>query len=84
MSCHHCDVCIASPSQQPLRDKVAAISGSHGGIGAQIARELSTCGAKLFINYPSTAREERAKAVVASLHTPAIAVEADISTPVRP
>lgn len=84
MTCHDCKVDSACPSQQPLSEKVAVISGSHGGIGAQIARELSACGAKIVINYPSLSRQQRAEAVAASLHTPCITVEADISTPDGP
>ena len=82
MTCHDCKVDSICPSQQPLYEKVAVISGSHGGIGAQIARELSACGAKVVINYLS--RQQRAEAVAASLNAPCITVEADISTPDGP
>ncbi|KAB8228843.1 hypothetical protein BDV23DRAFT_167448 [Aspergillus alliaceus] len=70
--------------RQSLKDKVAVISGSHGGLGAQIARELSESGAKIVLNYPSSTRRDRANTVLNSLHTPAIAVEADISTTTGP
>ncbi|KAJ6134667.1 hypothetical protein N7523_000989 [Penicillium sp. IBT 18751x] len=70
MTFHGCEIDSACPSHPLLKEKVAVISGSHGGIGAQIARELSACGAKI--------------AVAASLHTPSITVEADISTPAGP
>ena len=84
MACHYFDTSQCCSHPQPLKDKVAVISGSHGGIGAQIARELSASGAKLVINYPSPTRQDRANEVVASLDTFAIAVEADISTPTGP
>ncbi|OQE17787.1 hypothetical protein PENFLA_c023G00699 [Penicillium flavigenum] len=76
MTCLDCTVDSACPSQQPLKEKVAVISG---GIGAQIARGLPACGANIVINYPSPPRRQRAEAVASSLHTPSITVEADIT-----
>jgi NAD(P)-dependent dehydrogenase (short-subunit alcohol dehydrogenase family) len=67
-----------------LRGKVAIISASDSGIGAQIARELSTLGASIVINYPFPSTASRAQAVVSSLSTPSIAVEADLSTTTGP
>jgi NAD(P)-dependent dehydrogenase (short-subunit alcohol dehydrogenase family) len=69
---------------QSLKGKVAIISGSDSGIGAQIARDLSAVGATVIINYPAPALIERASAVVASLSTPGLAVEADISSTTGP
>jgi NAD(P)-dependent dehydrogenase (short-subunit alcohol dehydrogenase family) len=76
MTCPDWTVDSASVSQQPLKEKVAVISGK---IGAQIARGLPACGANIIINYPSPPRGQRAEAVASSLHTPSITVEADIT-----
>jgi NAD(P)-dependent dehydrogenase (short-subunit alcohol dehydrogenase family) len=69
-----------------LQGKIAVISGSDSGIGAQIARELSAAGATVIINYPTSDPylEQRASAVVASLPNPGLAVQADISTTTGP
>jgi NAD(P)-dependent dehydrogenase (short-subunit alcohol dehydrogenase family) len=67
-----------------LKGKVAVISGSDSGIGAQIARELSSLGAHVIVNYPSASASSRASSVVTSLATPGIAIEADISTVTGP
>ena len=63
-----------------LADRVAVVSGSSQGIGAAIARELSSRGAILVLNYPSPSQLADAEAVRDSLPTEAIAVEADMST----
>jgi len=63
-----------------LEGKVAIISGSDSGIGAQIARDLSIVGATVIINYPYHSLAERASALVASLPTASLAVQADLST----
>lgn len=68
-----------SPSAS-LAGRVAVVSGSSQSIGAAIARELSSRGAVLVLNYPSPAQLADAEAVRDSLPTKAIAVEADIST----
>jgi NAD(P)-dependent dehydrogenase (short-subunit alcohol dehydrogenase family) len=70
----------------PLQGKVAIVSGSDSGIGAQIARDLSTAGATVVVNYPypTTTLIERAKALVASLPNPGLSVEADLSTTTGP
>jgi NAD(P)-dependent dehydrogenase (short-subunit alcohol dehydrogenase family) len=70
----------------PLQGKVVIVSGSDSGIGAQIARDLSTAGANVVVNYPypTAALIERASALVASLSTPGLAVEADLSTTAGP
>ncbi len=67
-----------------LVGKVAVISGSDAGIGAEIARQLSNLGANVVINYPKSSLAERAGSVVSSLPNPGMAVEADISTTTGP
>ncbi|KAL2408251.1 hypothetical protein ABEF93_000067 [Exophiala dermatitidis] len=67
-----------------LQDKVAIVSGSCSGIGEAIARELAARGAQVVVNYPFPQLESSAKAIVESLPTPCIAVEADLSTTTGP
>ncbi|PYI33270.1 short chain type dehydrogenase [Aspergillus indologenus CBS 114.80] len=69
-----------STTPPTLKDKVAIISGSSSGIGAAIARELSARGARVVVNYPFPSLQPQAESVVGSLPSPAIAVEADMST----
>jgi len=69
---------------QSLAGKVAVISGSCSGIGAAIARELSSRGAHVVVNYPFPNLKSQADSVVSSLPTRGIAVEADISTTTGP
>ncbi|KAL0259837.1 hypothetical protein SLS55_005577 [Diplodia seriata] len=72
--------------EQTLQGKVAIISGSSSGIGAAIARELSSRGATVVINYPFPSLAAEAQAAIVSLAQPdrALAVEADISTTTGP
>jgi NAD(P)-dependent dehydrogenase (short-subunit alcohol dehydrogenase family) len=67
-----------------LQGKVAIISASDSGIGAQIARELSSLGAHIVINYPFPNVSDRAQKLASSLTTPSIAVEADLSATTGP
>ncbi|KAH8903404.1 3-oxoacyl-reductase [Coniochaeta sp. PMI_546] len=71
-----------SPPQQNLAGKVALVSGSSSGIGAAIARELSSRGASIIINYPFPSEKGLARAVLQSLETSSqsIMAEADLST----
>lgn len=70
----------------PLQGRVAIVSGSDSGIGAQIARDLSIAGAQVVVNYPypTAILIERANTLVSSLPTPGLAVEADLSTTTGP
>lgn len=66
----------------PLKDKVALITGSCSGISAAIARELSIRGASVIINYPFAHLKGDAEKARESLKSDWIAVETDISTAV--
>src|SRR5690606_35788186 len=63
-----------------LQDKVILVTGSSKGIGADMARQFGAAGAKVVVNYASSA--EGAEAVVAHIQSQggtAIAVKADVS-----
>jgi NAD(P)-dependent dehydrogenase (short-subunit alcohol dehydrogenase family) len=66
--------------EQTLAGKVAIVSGSSSGIGAAIVRELSARGALTVVNFPFSHLEAEARTLVLSLPSPAIVVEADMST----
>ena len=67
-------------SSQALAGKIALVTGSCSGIGAAIARELSTRGASIVLNYPWPELEGAANEVGNSLKSPWTAVQADLST----
>jgi 3-oxoacyl-[acyl-carrier protein] reductase len=60
-----------------LEGKVAIVTGGARGIGAAISRELAAAGARVVVNYRSSATE--AKALAEELA--GIAVEADVASP---
>src|SRR5690606_20272780 len=63
-----------------LQDKVVLITGSSKGIGAEMARQFGVAGARVVVNYASSA--QGAEAVVAHIERhggTAIAVKADVS-----
>ena len=60
-----------------LDGRVAIVTGGARGIGAAIARDLAAAGARVVVNYRSSAAE--AEALVAELGD-ALAVQADVST----
>jgi 3-oxoacyl-[acyl-carrier protein] reductase len=67
---------------KPLNNKVAIVTGSSRGIGAQIARTLAEAGASVVINYSSN--QKPADKVVSEIKAnggSAIAIKADISSP---
>ncbi|KAK9445209.1 short chain type dehydrogenase [Metarhizium brunneum] len=68
------------PAAQTLAGKVAVVTGSNSGIGYAIAKELSSRGANIVINYPFLELKEKGDEAAAALPTPSIAVCADIST----
>ncbi|KAL2669796.1 hypothetical protein Neosp_015241 [[Neocosmospora] mangrovei] len=63
-----------------LLGKVAVITGSSTGIGASIAVELGSRGAKIVLNYPYPTLKEEAEKVGEPITTDWTAVEADLST----
>lgn len=67
---------------KPLRDKVAIITGSSRGIGAEIARTLASAGVKVIVNY--VVNRKAAEAVCADIAKAggeSLAVRADVSHP---
>ncbi len=65
---------------KPLQDKVAIVTGSSRGIGAEIARALARAGAKVIVNYAGN--QKAAEAVCAEITQTggeALAVKADAS-----
>jgi 3-oxoacyl-[acyl-carrier protein] reductase len=63
-----------------LQDKVAIVTGGSRGIGASIAREFASQGAKVVVNYLNS--QEKADVIVADIikqNGLAIAVQADVS-----
>ena len=66
--------------EQTLQNKVAIVSGSSSGIGAAIVRELSARGASTVVNYPFSGLKAEADALVTSLPSPSISLEADMGT----
>ncbi|KAL4798792.1 hypothetical protein BDV19DRAFT_385875 [Aspergillus venezuelensis] len=65
--------------EQTLLNKVAIVTGSSSGIGASIAHELSSRGANTVINYPLASLRSEAESLAATLPSPSIAVESDLS-----
>ena len=67
-----------------LTGKVALVTGSSRGIGAEVARQLSEAGAKVIVNYAGG--KELAQALVAEINDnggEAIALQADVSNGVQ-
>ncbi|KAL2878715.1 hypothetical protein SGCOL_005940 [Colletotrichum sp. CLE4] len=63
-----------------MTNKVALVSGSSKGIGAGIAIELSSRGARIVLNYPWDSLKQECEATGAKLQTDWIAVCADLTS----
>ena len=68
---------------QPLQGKVAIVTGSGRGIGAEIALTLVKAGAKVVINYvENKAAADKIRAAIIEAGGECLAVQADVSDPV--
>ena len=67
---------------QPLHGKVAIVTGSSRGIGAEIARTLATAGATVVINYADNKlAADKICAAIAAAGGQGFAIQADVSDP---
>ncbi|MXS82755.1 SDR family oxidoreductase [Nitrosomonas oligotropha] len=67
---------------QPLQGKVAIVTGSGRGIGAEIALTLAKAGAKVVINYvENKAAADKISAAIIEAGGECLAVQADVSDP---
>lgn len=67
---------------QPLRGKVAIVTGSSRGIGAEIARTLATAGATVVINYADNKlAADKICAAIAAAGGQGFAIQSDVSDP---
>ena len=67
---------------QPLQGKVALVTGSARGIGAEIALTLAKAGAKVVVNYAQNqAAADRVYAAITEAGGECLAVRADVSDP---
>ena len=67
---------------QPLQGKVALVTGSARGIGAEIALTLAKAGAKVIVNYAQNqAAADRVCAAITEAGGECLAVRADVSDP---
>ncbi len=73
-----------SESTQPLKNRVALITGASRGIGAQTARQLAAAGARVVVNYAqSAAAAQQLTQEIRQAGGQADAVQADLSDPAQ-
>jgi NAD(P)-dependent dehydrogenase (short-subunit alcohol dehydrogenase family) len=69
-----------------LDGRVALVTGGQRGLGAATLREFAQEGATCIVNYPTAAERADAEEVVAALTgngVPALAIEADVTDPIK-
>jgi 3-oxoacyl-[acyl-carrier protein] reductase len=67
---------------QKLQGKVAVVTGSSKGIGAEIAKQLAAAGAAVVVNYASSkAGADKVVAAITAAGGKAIAMQADVAKP---
>lgn len=65
---------------KPLKNKVAIVTGSSRGIGAEIARALGRAGAKVVVNYANNGKAaEGVSAAIKEAGGESLAIKADVS-----
>jgi 3-oxoacyl-[acyl-carrier protein] reductase len=73
-----------SESTQPLKNRVALVTGASRGIGAQTARQLAAAGARVIVNYAqSAAAAQQVVQEIRQAGGQADAVQADLSNPAQ-
>lgn len=72
------------PQEQPLRGKVAVITGASANMGAALARTLAQDGAQVVVHYHSDSKAQQAERVVRQIQesgSEAVSFQADLSVP---
>lgn len=73
---------LQTVKNQPLAGKVALVTGSSRGIGADIAKELAAQGATILINYvANAARAEQVAEEIRSYNPQVFLIQGDVSQP---